>query len=187
MSRRLLWVWTALIISSIALAGPAWADGEGEGAASAQGRVDYKVVVWYRKSDPIDTFKYQSYDLRKNEYTPAVDDWVELMRTQYPNYEVVVRDVDISRETGPTEKRKVGSVIHRELLSAAAAQGIFVGQEAPPLDLPTVPQRPRSFIAPSLPREPIPGHGYSPLLPSFNQNPLPAGFPVPVPYPRPHP
>lgn len=178
-------VWIALGFASIALSGPAWADGEGEGAPAA--KVDYKVVVWYRKSDPIDTFEYQTYDMRKDEYTPAVDDWLELMRTRYPNYKVVVRDVDISRETGPTETRKVGSVVYRELLSAAAAQGVFVGQEAPPLKLPKLPQRPRFLSEPVLPRGPFPGYGYSPILPMFYQNPLPAGFPVPMPYPRPHP
>lgn len=185
MSPRLLLTWVALGLTSIALVGPARADGEGEGSPAA--KVDYKVVVWYRKSDPIDTFEYQTYDVRKNEYTPAVDEWVEMMRTRYPNYEVVVRDVDISRETGPTETRKVGSVIYRELLSAAAAQGVFVGPEAPPLNLPKLPERPKFLDAPILSPGPYPGYGYSPILPMFYQNPLPAGFPVPMPYPRPHP
>lgn len=182
---RLSFLLFAFGVASVSLAGPAGADGEGEGAPAA--KVDFKVVVWYCKADPIDTFQYQTYDVRKNEYTSAVDDWVEMMRTRYPNYAVVVRDVDISRETGPTETRKVGSVVYRELLSAAAAQGIFVGQEAPPLNLPKLPERPKFLDAPILPREPYPGYGYSPILPMFYQNPLPAGFPVPMPYPRPHP
>ena len=45
-------------------------------------RVDFKVVVWYRRDRPLETFKYQIYDLRKGEYTPAVDDWLELMRIE---------------------------------------------------------------------------------------------------------
>lgn len=144
--------------------------------------VDYKVVVWYRKTDPIDTFKYQIYDLRRNEYTPAVDEWVEMMRTRHPNFEVVVRDVDLAREKGPNETRKVGSVVYRELLSAAAAQGVFLGGAAP------LERRRYERPAPSTPSlGPMPGYGYSPLLPMYFQNPLPAGFPVPMPYPRPHP
>jgi len=182
---RIPLVWIAFGVASIALAALARADGEGEDAGAS--KVDFKVVVWYSKADPIDTFQYQAYDLRKNEYTPAVDEWVEMMRTRFPNYEVIVRDVDVARETGPTETRKVGSVIYRELLSAAATQGVFVGAAAPPLSSSTAPQRSRFFDAPVLPRGPFPGYGYSPILPMFYQNPLPMGFPVPMPYPRPHP
>lgn len=178
-------VWIAFGVASIALAGPAGADGEKQVGDSPG--ADYKVVVWYRKTDPIDTFKHQIYDLRKNEYTPAVDDWVEMMRTRHPNFEVIVRDVDLAREKGPNDTRKVGSVVYRELLSAAATQGVFVGAAAPPLPTSTLSQRPQFLNAPVLPRGPFPGYGYSPILPMFNQNPLPMGFPVPMPYPRPHP
>jgi len=182
---RPLLIWIAFGLASVALAGPLRADGEGEGAAAP--KVDYKLVVWYRKTDPINTFRYQIYDLRENEYTPAVDDWVEMMRTRYPNFEVVVRDVDLAREKGPSDTRKVGSVVYRELLSAAATQGVFVGASAPTPNFTTTPRHPRFFDAPALPRGPLPGYGYSPILPMFNQNPLPMGFPVPMPYPRPHP
>ena len=47
-------------------------------------RADYKVVIWYRQDRPLDTFKYQIYDVRKGEYTPAVDAWLELMRIEAP-------------------------------------------------------------------------------------------------------
>ena len=66
--------------------------------------------------------------MRKGEYTPAVEDWVRNTRTKYPSYRVPVRAVDLSRERGGrTEKLKVGSVIHRELLIAAAQAGVFLG------------------------------------------------------------
>lgn len=178
-------LWIAFGVASIALAGVARADGEGEDEPDP--KVDYKVVVWYNKSAPIDTFKHQTYDLRKNEYTPTVDEWVEMMRTRYPNYEVVVRDVDVARETGPNDTRKVGSVIYRELLSAAATQGVFVGAAAPPLSPSPTFRRPKPLATPPSSLGPMPGYGYSPILPMFYQNPLPQGFPVPVPYPRPHP
>ena len=83
-------------------------------------RADYKAVFWYRRDRPIETFQYQVYDVRKGEYTKAVDDWAQMMRKTYPGYEVAVRDVDLDRETGPSERRKVGAVVHRELLAVAA-------------------------------------------------------------------
>ncbi|APW60996.1 hypothetical protein [Paludisphaera borealis] len=148
--------------------------------------VDYKVVFWYRRDRPIETFQYQVYDVRKGEYTPAVDDWTNMMRKKYPGYEVAGRDVDLARETGPNETRKVGAVIHRELLAAAASQGVFVG----PLGTTPSGSGIRTYREPGFQVRPGPARvvlPYSPLGPSFNQNPLPQGFPVPMPYPRPHP
>src|SRR5437016_4123991 len=91
-------------------------------------RAEFVVLVWYRRNDPLGTFQYQVYDVRKGEYTAAVVAWVRDIRTKYPAYLVLVRTVDLSRESGSTEKLKVGSVIHRELLIAAAASGVLVGE-----------------------------------------------------------
>ena len=88
---------------------------------------DFKVLVWYRRDDPLATFKSQVYDLRKREYTPAVDTWIKEISVKYPAYIVVVRGVDLRREAGQTESLKVGSVIKRELIAAAGLAGIFVG------------------------------------------------------------
>ena len=85
------------------------------------GRADFVVLIWYRRNDPLGTFQYQTYDVRKGEYTAAVDDWIKLMREKYPAYLVHVQKVELARERGATENLKVGSVIHRELLTAAAA------------------------------------------------------------------
>src|SRR5690242_16769928 len=90
-------------------------------------RIDFKVVTWFRRDEPLATFKYQIYDVRKGEYTPAVDAWLELMRTKHPAYEVTVRNVDLAREKGQTEMLKVGSVIKRELAAVAGLEGVFVG------------------------------------------------------------
>ena len=158
----------------------------GQGAAhpDAPRRVDYKVAFWYRRDRPIETFRYQVYDVRKGEYTRAVDDWTTMMRKKYPGYEVAVRDVDLESETGPNETRKVGAVVHRELLAAAAEVGVFVG---PPGDsarsIPTY-QTP-DVLGRMGPARVVPP--YSPLGPMFYQNVAPRGFPVPMPYPRPHP
>jgi hypothetical protein len=147
-------------------------------------RVDYKVVVWYRRDRPIETFRHQVYDVRKGEYSRAVDDWINMMKAEYPGYLVYVREVDLDREFGPSEARKVGAVVHRELLAAAASIGVFVGPLAPPVTglHSYQPYEFRSTLRPVRVRPP-----YSRLFPLFNQNPTPVGFPVPIPYPRPHP
>jgi hypothetical protein len=88
---------------------------------------DHVVVIWYRLDQPLETFKYQTYDIRKGEYTPAVDDWIALMHAEHSRYLVLVRKVDLSRERGDTDQLKIGSVIHRELLIAAAHSGVILG------------------------------------------------------------
>jgi hypothetical protein len=149
------------------------------------GRGEFKVIVWFRRDRPLETFKYQSYDLRKGEYTDGVAAWLELMRTKYPTYEVIVRDVSLSQEKGATESLKVGSVIKRELLAAAALEGVFIGEPVP-----------RGFARPPRLR-PGPIETFDmlrrapPIRPgqpgSMNLNPPGASFPFPVPYPKPHP
>ena len=83
------------------------------------------------ESRPLETFKYQIYDVRKGEYTPAVDAWVQLMRTKYTAYYVAIRDVDLAREHGDTDQLKVGAVVKRELMVAAALEGVVVGNGLP--------------------------------------------------------
>jgi hypothetical protein len=143
-------------------------------------RIDFKVVVWYLRDRPLATFKYQIYDVRRDEYTPAVDAWLELMRTRFPAYQVTVRDVELSREEGKTEALKVGSVIKRELMAAAALEGIVLDGELPV-----------SGIQPGFPpADQRTGRtaGRGPLLPrSSDLGPPQPSFPVPMPFPRPHP
>src|SRR5690348_7045312 len=66
--------------------------------STSSARTDFKVITWFRRDQPLATFKYQIYDVRKGEYAPAVDAWLELMRTKHPAYEVTVRNVDLARE-----------------------------------------------------------------------------------------
>jgi hypothetical protein len=124
------------MVLMLASASPALAFGPGEAAGgrrpdptarTAPGNADYQVVIWYRRDDPLGTFQEQAYDARKGEYTKAVEDWVRDTRARYPAYLVLVRAVDLTRERGESEKLKVGSVIYRELMIAAAATGIFLG------------------------------------------------------------
>ena len=155
----------------------------GDPPAPAAVQADFRVVVWYRRDRPLDTFRYQAYDLRKGEYSRAVDDWLVLLKTRYPAYEVHIRDVVLAREKGATEALRLGSVIHRELLAAAAMEGIFLGEPLPRLASP----RP-GFTLPAAPR--LPGASAFPTIGSsgaVDLNPPRPSFPVPVPYPRPHP
>jgi hypothetical protein len=146
---------------------------------------DFKVLVWYRKNDPLGTFKYEVYDVRKGEYTAAVETWVRNIEKNYPAYFVVARGVDLKQERGETEQLKVGSVIKRELMVAAAMSGVFVGgggslSPGPGLELNRTPA-----TAPSV------GSMNRPLgsagIDRSYLNPPTTPFPVPVPYPRPHP
>jgi hypothetical protein len=119
-----------LVVLSTAASSPALAFGPGEAAGSPRPgpiRADFIVLIWYRRDDPLGSFQHQTYDVRKGQYTKAVDDWVRDARTNHPSYTVLVRPVDLSRERGRTEKLKVGSVIYRELLSVAAGSGVMLG------------------------------------------------------------
>ena len=183
---------SALLPGLLTLLAAAWA---GPGAAASQAgspappsatsrHADFKVAIWYRRDRPLDTFRYQIYDLRKGQYTEAVDDWLTLMRTSFPTYEAVVRDVDLAREKGETESLKVGSIIRQELLAAAALEGVFIGGAAggPSRSLyprPGLPPAPEWVGRPFPPARGLPG--------TIDLNPPRPSYPVPVPYPRPHP
>jgi hypothetical protein len=139
--------------------------------------IEYVVLIWYRRNDPIGTFQHQTYDVRKGEYTTAVDDWVRLMEEKFPAYLVRVRKVDLERERGATEQLKVGSVIQRELLVAAAESGVVLGA---PLRIGPGPSAATGRA--SRPARPImPGSGGS----RTDLGPSPPSFPFPMPYPRP--
>jgi hypothetical protein len=95
------------------------------------------------------------------------------MRSKHTGYVVAVRDVDLAREKGETDMLKVGAVIRRDLLAAAAMEGVFLGQ---PLARSPA-SRPEPQGRPSMPR---PGASGAPVL-----NPPGPSFPFPMPYPRP--
>lgn len=127
--RAVVVIMLSAAIANAAAAGPGEAAG-GRKSAGAKGTdlagADHVVLIWYRRDRALETFKYQTYDVRKGEYTPAVVDWIALMHAKHPGYLVLVRKVDLSRERGDTDQLKIGSVIHRELLIAAAQAGVFL-------------------------------------------------------------
>jgi len=148
-------------------------------------RPEFKVLVWYRRNDPLGTFKYEVYDVRKGEYTAAVDAWARNIETSYPAYLVVVRGVDLNREQGETERLKVGSVIKRELMVAAAMSGVFLdgGPSVSPGPGLGVSRTPGPAASMGSLNRPLGAAG----IDRSYLNPLPTPFPMPVPYPRPHP
>ena len=179
---------TLLVLAIPHAAGPAHGFGPGETAARSQsghpivqtvGNADFKVLIWFRRADPLATFKYQVYDVRKGEYTAAVETWVKDIPVKYPAYLVLVRDVDLKRAKGETEKLKVGSVIKRELMVAAAMSGVGLGG---PFNISPGPSNSLRSLAPRAYRQSGPVSNDRSFL---NTSPTP--FPVPVPYPRPHP
>jgi hypothetical protein len=118
---------TVAALPRTTIAGPGEAGDGHHPAGREPDRADFVVLIWYRRNDALKTFQYQTYDVRRGEYTGAVDDWIRLMQEKHPAYLVLVRPVDLRRERGDTEKLKVGSVIYRELLLAAAQSGVILG------------------------------------------------------------
>ena len=88
--------------------------------------------------------------------------------------------VDLEREHGANEKLKVGAVIQRELLLAAARSGVVVG--APPMRIGRGPDSGPHRVSPRNSLMETPGTGGS-----TNINPVTPRMPFPYPYPRPHP
>ncbi|MFI5454043.1 MAG: hypothetical protein ACHRXM_01190 [Isosphaerales bacterium] len=179
-----------VLVLAIPTAAGATEFGPGEAAAGAHAarpparNAEFKVIVWYRRDDPLGTFKYEVYDLRRNQDIEKIDAWINEVRTKYPAYILSVHDVELKREVGATESLKVGSVIQRELTIAAGLAGIVVGggfERRPGQGLGMSSATPSSRTSPAprfnrLPGSPGGDRGYL--------NPNPPTFPVPVPYPH---
>jgi hypothetical protein len=182
-----VFVLQAIASAAAAAFGPGEAAGHyqpGRAAQHTPGTADFKVLVWYLKTDPLGTFKYQVYDLRKGEYSAKVDDWIKDVQTKYPAYIVLVREVDLKREKGGTEMLKVGAVIQRELIVAASFAGIAIGA-GPGL----TPRSGSGMSQGSLNASPGQGRQLHRIPGSVGVNrdflnPIPTPFPVPVPYPH---
>jgi hypothetical protein len=154
--------------------------GPGEAAARPHAvRPDFKVLVWYRRADPLATFKYVVFDVRKGEYSQAAQSWLKDVQSKYPAYVAFGRDVHLDREKGNTDLLKVGAVIQRELMVAAALSGVVIGG---PGHINRAPSISSQNQTPGLSRRPGAVSNDRSFL-----NPAPTTFPVPIPYPRPHP
>jgi hypothetical protein len=164
-------------------------------AESKPVRPSFRVVFWYARKDPLKTVRWQIYDLRKGEYTHAIDDWLTLLKTGFPSYEAFVRDVE------STELEDVRDMIFREVVFLSSGLprpvlGPFKKPSGPPsatsLDVDRYLLNSRlsgraSSMTPLRPRQlpsssPSPGFGGH-----IGSDSLLHAFPVPYPYPRPHP
>lgn len=184
MIRRSWLIWVALVLGA---APPTPAQGPPR-------TPDYKVAIWYKRSDPLGTFKHREYDLRKGQYDARkVNAWLDTIRTDHPADFAYVLDVSLGRQSGATEAEKLESAIRKEYLEMAAIRPI---PHAPLSITPTTARVPSlapasSMMAPVL-GAPTGFQHTSRLSPGAGGNPAgyqPRGptFPVPFPYPRPHP
>jgi hypothetical protein len=169
-----------VLLCSLCTAGTAAAFGPGEAAARSQPvHADFKVLVWYRRADPLATFKYVVYDVRKGEFSSAALAWLKDVQAKFPAYVAFERDVYLDRKKGEADLLKVGAVIKRELTVAAALSGVVIGGRGPV-------HRGTSFSSQNQTRGLNRHPGAGSIDRSF-LNPAPTSFPVPIPYPRPHP
>jgi hypothetical protein len=161
-------------------------------APAATGAAAIKLVLWYDRARPFETFRFRAYDLGKGEYTKAVDDWMALMERSYPGYTVAVRDLP-AMEGDPAgriaaavedeklalarlilEKYSMGSP-RRNLTYGSGYSGFSWSPQSSVLN------RNVSPFANAIPRSLYP-LGAAHTVPS-----QPYLFPTPMPYPRPHP
>jgi hypothetical protein len=93
--------------------------------ASGQPPPDYKIAFWYRRSDPLTSIRHQVYDVRRGEYTRAVDDWLETIRVKHPAYAAYVKDVRLKPGTGGASgaKKQLATVILQEYLDKGGPNG----------------------------------------------------------------
>jgi hypothetical protein len=151
-------------------------------------RSDPVIAFWLERHDPLGTLRHQVYDARKGEYTTAVDDWILMIRRQYPDYLAYTRRVDVNRSDLATTVEKTVAKERAEIADALAprlrrewlrsATPYSMGGAYPWT------RRPWGESGPS----PSAGIWRAPAAGSTSAGgPPPYLYPVPYPYPRPHP
>jgi hypothetical protein len=154
-------------------------------------RPDFKVVFWFDGATP----RHQVYDVRKGQYTRAVEDWVHRHQEEIdefgyasPGAMAIVRDISLEDEPGRTEQEKLEAGVRRisQTVYAVAPAALsrlvkrYVQDSrctgGPKIGGPRRPMRPLPEVGPGRWEDR-----------SYLDNPRPDAFPVPYPYPRPHP
>jgi hypothetical protein len=151
----------------------------------------YKLVLWYDRTRPFDSFQYRAYNVTRGQYTKAVDDWMALMRRDFPRYTVAVRDLTLP-EGDPAGK--IAAAVEDEKLALAKSilQRYAIGEKrrrsgydsgymgvwAPPAAQRKASGTPFEHPIPKS----FPELGSARMTPSGGYL-----FPHPWPYPRPHP
>lgn len=192
-----------LVLASTALGQKPEGDGASRGpskpAAAATEPVgppapDYRLAILYERSDPLFSFQFRVYNMRKGEYTPEVDAWLARIEKQYPRYHAYVRDIVLKDEPdGNSPERAVASAVLREHLAVAGpgqgfgirdTYGIF-GRAASSNFQPDASGQPKG--AAGMRSRPGTSNVISPRAAPGSMQPPAYLFPNPFPYPRPHP
>ena len=176
-------IWLSLVPRVFAQdADPAIARARPAGAT----RADFKIVYWYDRKRPLDTFHHQAYDLRKGEFTPGVESWLAMMKRDFPDYAAYARPLALSAQEGENDNYKIGDAVVQEFLVIAAQSGINLGGYVPrsPSSSPTYRAPLSSYPPGSGSFTPRPFRGVGSQSPTSVSPPL---TPFPIPYPRPHP
>jgi hypothetical protein len=151
----------------------------------------FKLLMWYDRARPFDSFQYRAYDVERGEYTKAVEDWVALVRREYPHYAVSVRDVTVAPGDPPTTIARVAEdeklALARLILRRYSIGGDF-GRFGYNSGYSGIGTRPGAApgASPSPFANPIP-RAFPPLGAAGTTPPPSYPFPHPMPYPRPHP
>jgi len=86
---------------------------------------DYVIAFWYLRSDPLTSIRHQVYDVRKGQYTHAVTDWLETLRTRYPAYSAYIKEVRLKPDSDESEKKQLAAVILQEFVAKGGPYGGF--------------------------------------------------------------
>jgi hypothetical protein len=146
----------------------------GQEPVSRQSRPpDLKIAVWYERARPLETFRYQVYDVRIRGLDESVTAWLDLVKAKYPAYRAYLRDVWLASNGGNDEKLEIGDAIVREFLVVGTEHGYdFSGFPSPSTTMRRSSTSARPFVPPRsiTPRPAIPDGS--------------PGLPFPVPFPR---
>jgi hypothetical protein len=167
------------------------ADPPDAGQPSPPAPSDFKLVVWYDRARPFDSFQYRVYNVTRGQYTKAVDDWMGLMDREFPRYSVAVREL---RAVEADSAATVAAAVDDEKLTLAKSilQKYSIGDARRRSSYDSgysglwLSPAPSSIGNRSPFKNPAPR--ITPGLGSARMSPPPTYlFPTPWPYPRPHP
>lgn len=158
-------------------------------AKSSPTMAHFKVVFWFDGT----SWKSQAYDLRRAEYTKAVEDWVN--RAEFdslgfarPGRMTIVREVALPESPVETQGQRLAAEIREELQRTLRgvdrAKRVSEFQETSPRPGDR-PGGAMSFVRPRA--RPVKTPTRPPGWSGVRPGPLPMPSPFPYPYPRPHP
>ena len=153
---------------------------------AAPSMAKYKVVFWFDRT----TWRSQTYDVRKGEYTAAVDEWVNRIEFDTfgfarPGHMATVREISLPENPAESFKERLAAAI-RDELERTLRRGAVSPSPSWIYPLPiSHASGPMAHVGPRArpARGPMPSPGASGVDPFT----LPQPSPFPYPYPRPHP